>query len=336
MLTVDIHTHILPKNLTDWGAKFGNSRYVRLEHGIGCAKMIADGKTFREITEQSWDIIVRRKDAERAGVDVQVLSTVPVLFYYWAPPDQALAAARELNDHIAGVIREDPRHFAGLGTVPLQSPDLATQEMERCMKDLNLAGIEIGSHVGNWNLDAPELFPFFQEAERLGMAIFVHPWDMLGGERMQKYWLPWLVGMPTETALALCSMIFGGVLERLPKLRVAFAHGGGAFPGILGRIEQGFRARPDLCHVNSTSSPKEHLGRFYVDSLVFDPKTLQHLVDVIGANHIALGSDYPFPLGEEEPGKLIRSMHAWPMSMKERLLSGSALEWLKKFPEDFR
>lgn len=128
----------------------------------------------------------------------------------------------------------------------MQAPELAIEELRRCVNDLGLAGVQIGSHVNDWNLDAPELFPIFQEAEKLGACIFVHPWEMMGREKMTKYWLPWLVGMPAETTLAICSMIFGGIFEKLPKLKVCFAHGGGAFPFTIGRIEHGFNCRPDL------------------------------------------------------------------------------------------
>jgi aminocarboxymuconate-semialdehyde decarboxylase len=151
---------------------------------------------------------------------------------------------------------------------------------------------------------------------------------MLGRDRMTKYWLPWLVGMPAETCLAICSLIFGGVVERLPRLRVCFAHGGGAFPGTIGRIEHGFRVRPDLCAVDNPTGPRDYLGRFYVDSLVHDGDALRRLIQLVGANRVALGSDYPFPLGEEEPGKLIESMADLSAETKKQLLSGTAHEFL--------
>ncbi|RMD90022.1 MAG: amidohydrolase, partial [Calditrichaeota bacterium] len=234
---------------------------------------------------------------------------------------------RFLNDHIASVVERYPDRFVGLGTVPLQAPELAIKELERCVSQLKLAGVEIGTHVNDWNLNEAPLFDFFKAAEELGAAIFVHPWDMMGKERMPKYWLPWLVGMPAETCLAICSMIFGGVFERLPELRVAFAHGGGAFPGTIGRIEHGFKVRPDLCAVDNPVNPREYLGKFYLDSLVHDAKILTYLIDLVGADKIALGSDYPFPLGENPPGHLIESL---PIddTIRERLLSGTAREWL--------
>jgi aminocarboxymuconate-semialdehyde decarboxylase len=181
--------------------------------------------------------------------------------------------------------------------------------------------------VNDWNLNAPELFPFFAAAEKLGAAIFVHPWEMMGQEKMQKYWLPWLVGMPAETSLAICSMIFGGVFERLPKLRVAFAHGGGSFPSTIGRIEHGFHCRPDLVAVDNNVNPRNYLGKMYFDSLVHDQDMLRFLVNLAGADKVALGSDYPFPLGEDVPGTLINTME-YDSATKERLLNGTALEWL--------
>jgi aminocarboxymuconate-semialdehyde decarboxylase len=159
---------------------------------------------------------------------------------------------------------------------------------------------------------------------------------MLGKERMSQYWLPWLVGMPAETCLAICAMIFGGIFEKLPQLRVAFAHGGGCFPGTIGRIEHGFTVRPDLCAVDNPVNPRAYLGRFYLDSLVHDADMLRYLLNLVGENRIALGSDYPFPLGEAEPGKLIESMPDLSEATKRRLLSGTALEWLGLKEEVFQ
>lgn len=336
-MKIDIHTHILPPELPKWKDKFGYGGFIELERQSPCsARMLwDDGRPFREIKSNTWDPVARLEDCDVSNVDVQVLSTVPVMFNYQTQPKDGFEVSRFLNDHIAETVAKKPTRFVGLGTLPMQAPDLAVRELLRCMRDLNLAGVQIGSHVNAWNLDAPELFPIFKAAEQLGAAIFVHPWDMMGMDRMPKYWLPWLVGMPAEVSLAICSMIFGGVFEKLPNLRVAFAHGGGSFPGTIGRIEQGFVTRPDLCAVDNKVNPSEYLGKFWVDSLVHDPLTLLYCMEVFGPTKVALGSDYPFPLGEAEPGELIESLPGLKQAVRNQLLSGNALEWLGIAKERF-
>jgi aminocarboxymuconate-semialdehyde decarboxylase len=342
-LKIDLHTHILPREWPDLDKKYGYSGFVRLEHCDSCsARMMIGERFFREIKSNTWDPVPRVEDMERAGVTMQVLSTVPVMFSYWAKAADAHDLSRLLNDHIAEVVRAQPTRFAGLGTLPLQDPDLAAGELARCVRDLGLRGVEIGSHVDAnehchgpdcRNLDHPSLDVVWRTAEELGAAIFVHPWDMLGKRRMQKYWLPWLVGMPAETSLAICSMMFSGVFDRFPKLRVAFAHGGGAFPFTMGRIEHAFRVRPDLVAVDNQNHPRSYLAsggkpaRFFVDSLVHDAEALRLLIGMFGTSRVALGSDYPFPLGEAHPGALIESMNLAPEAA-EQLLSSTAREFL--------
>lgn len=341
MFTIDIHTHIIPENLPDFKGKFGYGGFISLDHhhathGAGkpcCARMMVDDKFFREIEDNCWSAEKRMKECDYHHVDVQVLSTIPVMFSYWAKPNDCLEVSKFLNDHIAEIVKKYPKRFVGLATIPLQASDLAIRELERCKK-IGLTGVQIGSHVNDWNLNAPELFPVFKACADMNMAVFVHPWEMMGQEKMQKYWLPWLVGMPAETSLAICSMIFGGVLERLPNLRVAFAHGGGSFPGTIGRIKHGFDSRPDLVAVDNKINPRKYLGKFWLDSLTHDASMLDYIVKLVGANRVALGSDYPFPLGELEPGKLINEMK-YSEDVKAQLLHTSALEWLGIKKEKF-
>jgi aminocarboxymuconate-semialdehyde decarboxylase len=348
-MKIDLHTHLLPREWPDLDAKYGYSGFVRLEHHRPCcARMMIGERCFREIGDNAWDPARRIEECDRAGVSLQVLSTVPVMFSYWAKPADGLDLSRRLNDHIAEVVRAHPARFAGLGTIPLQDPELAAQELRRCVRELGLRGVQIGTHVDAnahcnqkdpRNLDDRSLDAVWRAAEEVGAAIFVHPWDMVGKERMQKYWLPWLVGMPAETSLAICSMIFGGVFERFPSLRVAFAHGGGAFPITIGRIQHGFDVRPDLVAIENKINPRSYLARideqgeprparFYVDSLVHDPDALRLLRKLFAVERIALGSDYPFPLGEAHPGELIESMADFSPEEKAQLLGGSAREFL--------
>ncbi len=325
---VDIHTHILPEKWPDLRERYGYGGFVRLEHYKPCcARMMLDNKFFREVQDNCWNPERRIEDCDKSRVDVQVLSTVPVMFNYWAKAKHTHDLSQMLNDHIAQVVEDYPDRFIGLGTLPMQAPKLAVKELERCINSLGLRGIEIGSHINEWNLNNTRLFPIYEAAESLNAAIFVHPWDMMGQDQMTRYWLPWLVGMPAETTRAICSMIFGGIFEKFPGLRVAFAHGGGSFPATVGRIEHGFNVRPDLCAVDNDLNPKHYLDKFYVDSLVHDPANLQFLIDLFGTDHVALGTDYPFPLGEQEPGALINQLQL-SESDRKKLLGTNAMEWL--------
>ena len=328
-MRIDIHTHILPKEWPDLKKKYGYGGWIHLDHHkTGCARMMKDSQFFREVGSNLWDPEIRCNEYDTFGIDVQVLSTVPVMFSYWAKPEHALDLSKLLNDHIASIIDDQPGRFIGLGTLPMQDPSLAVSELERCVKELGLSGVQIGTNINGLNLNDDSLFEIFESAESLNTAIFIHPWYMMGEKEINQYWLPWLVGMPAETSRAICSMIFGGVFERLPNLRVAFAHGGGAFPATIGRIDHGFNVRPDLCAINNDKLPSTYLGKFWVDSLVHDRTALSYLISKIGMEKIALGTDYPFPLGELQPGSLINKMNDLSADNRDMLFSRNALNWL--------
>uniref|UniRef100_A0A6A7GE65 2-amino-3-carboxymuconate-6-semialdehyde decarboxylase n=1 Tax=Hirondellea gigas TaxID=1518452 RepID=A0A6A7GE65_9CRUS len=337
MFKIDLHTHILPKEWPDLKKRYGYGGFIRLQHDCcksGNAKMFQDDKFFREVAPNSWDPLVRLKECDKDGVTVQVLSTVPVMFSYWADPEDTLDLCRILNDHIADICKQFPKRFVGLATLPMQAPELALQELDRCVNKLGMRGIQIATHINDWNLDAPELFPIFSAVEKFGVSIFVHPWDIMGKSSMEKYWLPWLVGMPAESSRAICSLIFGGVMEKLPKLKFCFAHGGGSFPSTIGRIEHGHRCRPDLVAIDNAHNPRKYLGKFWLDSLVHDPVQLDHIVKLVGQDKVVLGTDYPFPLGEWVPGSLIESMK-WSDEQKSKLLWKNGLDFLGLDESDF-
>lgn len=326
-MKIDIHTHIMPAHMPNWVKKFGYGDFIHLEHHNCKACMMKGDKLFRVVEENCFEVSLRKKDMEQTGVTTQVISTIPVLFNYWAKPTDALETSRFFNDHIAESVAKHPTEFIGLGTVPMQDIDLAIQEMERCVKELKLPGIEIGTNINGKNLSDKSLFPFYKAAEALNCALFIHPWEMMGEKDMQQYWLPWLVGMPAETSRAICSMIFGGVFEAFPALRVAFAHGGGSFPFTIGRIEHGFNVRPDLVAIDNNINPRNYIGKFWIDSLVHDASALTYIINLMGEDKICLGSDYPFPLGEHHPGKLIEEVITNDV-LQNKLLWQNAKAWL--------
>lgn len=313
--------------MPDWTKKFGYGEFIHIEHRNCQACMMKGDKLFRVVEDNCFSPTARLHDMEQTNVNVQVLSTIPVLFNYWANAYDGLETSRFLNDHIAETVSNNRKQFVGLGTLPMQDVDLAIIELHRCVQQLGMPGIEIGSNINGINLSDKKFFPFYEACEKLGCALFIHPWEMMGETQMEKYWLPWLVGMPAETTRAICSLIFGGVFQRFPKLKVAFAHGGGSFAYTLGRIRHGYNVRPDLVAVDNAFAPNEYLQSFWVDSLVHDKKALKYLLQVMGDDKICLGSDYPFPLGEAVPGELIYKLKAGK-KQQQKLLYKNAMQWL--------
>lgn len=329
-----MHTHIIPEHMPNWTDKFGYGDFIYLQHHKpGFAKMMKGNQFFREIEANCWDPELRIEEYKKFNTQVQVVCTIPVMFSYWANADDCLELSKFLNDHIAELVTKYPKNYIGLGTIPMQDADLAIEELERC-KEIGLVGIQIGSNINDENLSEDQFYPIFEACESLGMAVMVHPWNMMGFKNMTKYWLPWLVGMPAETSRAMCSMIFSGIFERLPNLRVNFVHAGGSFLPTIGRIEHGFNCRPDLVAIDNPINPREYLSKFWVDCITHDPKMLDYVLDVQGSKKVTLGSDYPFPLGDLEIGKFIEEM---PLSkdVVEDIFCNSTLEWLNLDKKDF-
>jgi aminocarboxymuconate-semialdehyde decarboxylase len=327
MLKIDMHSHIIPKNLPNWTEKFGYGKFIYLNHNEDrSADMMQGGQFFRRIKENCWDEDLRLGEYELFQTQTQVVCTIPVLFSYWAKPKHGLELSEYLNDHIAELVAKYPKNYIGLATIPMQDTELAIKELERA-KAIGHVGIQIGSNINDENLSEERFFPIFEACERLGMAVMIHPWQMMGFDSMKKYWLPWLVGMPAETSRAACSMIFGGVLERLPNLRVCFSHAGGSFLPTLGRIEHGFNCRPDLVAIDNDVNPRDYVGKFWVDCITHDIDALKYILKMQGSKRVCLGSDYPFPLGDLEIGKFIEESDLSTQD-KENIFSNSTLEWL--------
>jgi aminocarboxymuconate-semialdehyde decarboxylase len=249
-----------------------------------------------------------------------------VLFAYERPVEHALDCARLFNDAALELCAQGRGRLESLCQVPLQDIDASCKELSRCMRAGHL-GVQIGNHVGEKNLDDPGIVTFLQHCAEESAAVLVHPWDMLGQQRMPKYMMPWTVGMPAETQLGIVAMILGGAFDKLPKnLRICFAHGGGSFAFLLGRLENAWNHHP-VAHGVCELPPSGYLNRFYVDSAVFDDRALQFLVGTMGPERVMLGSDYPFPLGEQRVGTLIRSSPLTDQA-KALLLGGNAVTFL--------
>jgi aminocarboxymuconate-semialdehyde decarboxylase len=320
--------------MPNWSEKFGYGDFIYLQHHRkGFAKMMRGNQFFREIKENCWDAEIRIDEYAQFKTSVQVVCTIPVMFSYWAKPLDCLSLSQFLNDHLANLVEQYPRQYIGLGTVPMQDSAIAIKELER-IKEIGLKGIQIGSNINDENLNEEKFFPVFEACEKLDLAVMVHPWNMMGEKQMQRYWLPWLVGMPAETSRAICSMIFGGIFERLPALRVMFAHAGGSFLPTIGRIEHGFECRPDLVAIDNPVNPRTYLGKFWVDSVTHDPLMLEYVLKLMGSEKVMLGSDYPFPLGDLEIGKFIEEMNL-TAETKEHIFNQAALDWLNLSKKDF-
>ena len=327
MRAIDIHNHFFPKSWPDLAAKFGTPDWPWIKHTEpGKAIVMIGDREFRHITSACWDVNVRLEDMERDGIDLQIISATPVLFAYGRDPKQALDCARMFNDVALELCGQGKGKLKALCQVPLQDIDASCAELSRCMRAGHV-GVQIGNHVGDKNLDDPGILNFLRHCAAEGAAVLVHPWDMLGAPRMPKYMMPWTVAMPAETQLALVALIVSGAFDRLPAgLRICFAHGGGSFAFLLGRMENAWHHHP-VARGASEFPPSHYLDRFFVDSAVFDESTLKFLVEKMGAGRVMLGSDYPFPLGEQHVGSLIRES-SLPSAVKMDLLVNNASKWL--------
>ncbi|MDP9268453.1 MAG: tryptophan 2,3-dioxygenase family protein [Acidobacteriota bacterium] len=325
--TIDMHTHWFPESWPDLAKRYGTPDWPLIKHtGPGTAEIFIGHNCFRKITAACWDPEVRLEEMDRDGIELQLISHTPVLFSYERPVAHADDVSKFFNDALLEFCARGKGRLKSLCQVPLQDTKAAVRELSRCMKAGHV-GVEIGNHVGEKNLDDPGIIEFLGHCAAEGAAVLVHPWDMMGSERMPNYMMPWTVGMPAETHLAIVSLIKSGGFDQLPKdLRICFAHGGGSFAFLLGRLENAWAHHP-VARGKSELPPSHYVSRFYVDSAVFDQNALQLLVQVMGSDRVVLGSDYPFPLGEENIGRLVRESKLAP-DVKAKILGANAHGWL--------
>jgi aminocarboxymuconate-semialdehyde decarboxylase len=323
MPIIDIHSHFFPESWPDLAARYGSPNWPWIRHTEpGKADIMIGDSFFRAIYSACWDAELRLREMAQDKIDLQIISATPVLFAYGRPATNALDCAKLFNDSALELCSRGRGRMKALCQVPLQDIDAACAELSRAMKAGHL-GVQIGNHVAEKNLDDEGIITFLQHCANEGAAVLVHPWDMMARDRMPNYMAPWTVGMPAETQLSVVSLILSGAFDRLPKnLRICFAHGGGSFAFLLGRLENAWKHHP-AARGKCELPPSQYVDRFYVDSAVFDERSLRLLVEVMGGDRVMLGSDYPFPLGEHGIGNLIRHSH-FSADTKTKLLGGNA------------
>ena len=327
MTTIDMHTHFFPPITQEEAAQLDAARAPWLRtNADGTGHIMQGDKPFRPVHAALWDPARRIEEMDRDGIDVQVFCATPVMFGYAYPVERALPWAQRMNDRALEFAAHAPKRFKALAQVPLQDVDAACREASRA-KAAGHIGVQIGNHMGERNLDDEGLVAFLAHCGREGIPVLVHPWDMMGVDRMKKWMLQWLVAMPAETQLGILSLILSGAFERLPRsLKICFAHGGGSFAFLLGRVENAWRHR-DIVRQDCPRPPSAYVDRFHVDSAVFDERALRLLVEVMGPERVMLGSDYPFPLGEQRIGTLVRGAAALSDDARTKLLGANAADF---------
>ncbi|MFI0859383.1 amidohydrolase family protein [Streptomyces smyrnaeus] len=324
---IDVHTHYVPRGWPDLTAQAGpEAPWLRIESESD-AMIMMGSKEFRRIRADCWDAQVRLRDMDTDGVRTQVVSPTPAFFTYGRSGAQAAKVARIFNDLALEITEPAADRLLPFCQVPLQDPDAACRELERSIANGH-RGVEIGNHVGDLDLDSAGVVTFLQHCAALDVPVFVHPWDMASSPRLDRWMAQWLTAMPAETHLSILALILGGVFDRVDdSLKICFAHGGGSFAFWLGRMENAWHGRNDIIGT-SEHPPSHYLGRFYVDSVVFDDRALRLLVDTVGADRVMVGSDYPYPLGERPVGEVVRKSPFLDEDVRHRITRGNAERYL--------
>ncbi len=327
MTVIDMHTHFFPRITREEAARLDPERAPWLHvEADGRGQIMTGDRPFRPVQAMLWDAARRLEAMDRDGIDVQIFCATPVMFGYAYPAERARDWCARMNERALEFAAQAPRRLKALAQVPLQDLEAACREASRA-KAAGHLGVQIGNHLGEKNLDDEALVAFLAHCGREDIPVLVHPWDMMGTERMKKWMLPWLVSMPAETQLGIVSLILSGAFERLPRtLKLCFAHGGGSFAWLLGRVENAWHHR-DIVRQDCPQPPSSYVDRFSVDSAVFDPDALSLLVKVMGAERVMLGSDAPFPLGEQQVGALVRGHAGLSLEARRAILGDNAAKF---------
>ena len=327
-LRIDFHCHYQHNEVAAKAAPLNPfEREPSIVHASALTRQV-NQQQMKDRASKLSDVQTRLTDMDRMGIDMQAVSPSPAQYYYYADPSFGLELARDMNDRLAEIVAGHPDRFVALGTVPLQDPKLATRELERCVKKLGMRGVEIGTNVNGIDLADPRLAldRFFAKAQELDVVLFMHPMGFTHADRMTEHYFNNIIGNPLESTLALSHLIFGGVLDRHPKLKFCVAHGGGYLAHYHARMDHGWKARPDARTVLK-KKPSSYLKKFWFDTITFDAGLLQNLVDRVGAKQVLLGSDYPYDMGDDDPVGLVLRLDV-DEADRDRILGGNAARLL--------
>ena len=322
---VDLHCHVHTPAADDIAksekegdplARYGNQR--TMEH---------QQKLRAQLDRKLTSIEQRIADMDKMGIDVQAISTSPLQYFYGIDAELGRQSSRAINERLAQIVTSTPERFVALGTAPMQEPRLAVAELEYCMKKLGFRGMELGTNVGGVELADPRYESFFAKAEALNAVIFLHPIGFTDPRRLTQHFLTNIIGNPLDTSIALAHIVFGGVLERHPRLKIVVAHGGGYMGHYPARMDHGYKVRPE-CHDHITRPPSYYMKKIYYDTMVFDPKQLEHLVNLWGADHVVIGTDYPYDMGYYKPVEFVNGTKSLTRAEKDAIIGGNAAKLL--------
>lgn len=326
-MRIDIHSHVIPPRILDAIAADPKGFAARVEGTGAQRRMVHEQGYVYPLFEEFIDPAAKLKVMDRKGLDLSIVSTAPPMFYYWAEPELAATAARLVNDGIAEMVATAPDRLRGMASVPMQHPELAVAELERAVKTHGFRAVEIGTTIEGVQLADPRFRPFLRKARDLGVLVFIHPYYVGAKAGLEAYYLTNLVGNPVDTTVSLANLLFSGALDELAGLKMLVAHGGGYLPYQIGRLVHGQKVRAEPKAL-TTSSPRDLLRTLYFDTILFDPQALRHLVDVVGADHVALGTDAPFDMGDETPLESLAAVPGLSEAERARIGAGTALALL--------
>ena len=327
---VDLHCHYLNPEVNAKTAHLNPAQYDPTTVFADELTRETNVKQMKTRAPKLTGVTERLKDMDRMGVDIQAVCPAPYHFFYWTEPDYGAELAREVNEGIAKIVADMPDRFVGLGSVPLQNAELAVRELDYAVKNLGLRGVEICTNVNGKNLTDPSLGldKFFARCEALGVVIFMHPLGYTQADRLTHHYFNNVIGNPLDSTVAVSHLIFDGVMARYPKLKVIVAHGGGFIAHYWARMDHAWRARAD-CRTIIKRKPSSYLEKFYFDTITFDPEMLKRLIDRFGADHVVLGTDYPYDMGEDDPLGLVAQVKRLPATSRNLIQGGNAARLLK-------